>query len=689
MIRRLVPIVTAIALAISGGVLATPASATGPVVDQQSPAGAGGLWVGPATTTAQPFVAQSTGSLTSVKVTVGHSEWVAPTNLTVAIHGTTDGVLQSSALRSVTLGQQYLASTFVNRTAEVEAIFDPALTVTAGSTYAIVLSTTDTNPSGWAYTWKSGNYCAPFHYTLNSTDPGATWVSAQGGVNFTTYVNGVAAPLASYPAPIVMALPGHDRATVNVAQCSGTGTYVDRQWTRVEYRVGSGEWTTALQGVPAVRVTHPAESFVVTGLTDGVPATIAVRVTNDANGTSAVSTATVTPTAQRPDAPSNLAVLVPGDGQALIDFDEGSDNGSPITRYEYQLDLTGPWIPVTDGGTEAPVTVSGLTNGTETWVNLRAVNAVGAGPAAAYAVRTIAGAPEAPAALVVTPGNNSVSVSFTPCLPGASPITGYQSFSPGIGEFFNSSSPVTGSPFVITHRDPALPLTNGDTFTVRIRAINALTNEGVASEEVTVVVGAGQPVVSGEQTRCASAPAPSGGDSGGGGGEAIVEAPAAPAPTPTPTPTPTATPAAPAPAAPSAPVSNVVLQTTAPVFVPPKVTTPVGGGVVLVPSKVADSAPVDKLRSAPTTSLATAPLLVAPLGDPIKLQPTGFTPGISYTIRMTVGNKVVVLGTVTPDANGKLRLPVVMASRLGDAVISIAPPTGKPALIKLRYRSAR
>lgn len=159
----------------------------------------------------------------------------------------------------------------------------------------------------------------------------------------------------------------------------------------------------------------------------------------------------------------------------------------------------------------------------------------------------------------------------------------------------------------------------------------------------------------------------------------------APVPTPTASPTPTPTPT-PAPTS-SGPTSTTVVAPVQP-FLPPKVNKTVTGGLVIVSSAAASAAPVDRLKSAPSTTFATAPLLVAPLGDPIKLQPSGFTPGVSYTITMTSGGKVVVLGTVTPDATGKLRLPVVMATRLGSSTISIAPPTGKPAFIKVKYKSA-
>ena len=78
-------------------------------------------------------------------------------------------------------------------------------------------------------------------------------------------------------------------------------------------------------------------------------------------------------------------MATPGDGQVSIAFAAAEDNGTPVTRYEYQLEsldnannwTAGNWTST--GGTNTTLTLSGLTNGTDYRVGLRAVSNAGDG----------------------------------------------------------------------------------------------------------------------------------------------------------------------------------------------------------------------------------------------------------------------------------------------------------------------
>ena len=87
---------------------------------------------------------------------------------------------------------------------------------------------------------------------------------------------------------------------------------------------------------------------------------------------------------QPPGPPTDVAAT-PGDGQVSVAFTAAVANTSAITRYEYQLgtqDGAGNWSEgnwTSTGGTSSPITITGLTNGTDYRVGLRAVSNAGEG----------------------------------------------------------------------------------------------------------------------------------------------------------------------------------------------------------------------------------------------------------------------------------------------------------------------
>ena len=180
-----------------------------------------------------------------------------------------------------------------------------------------------------------------------------------------------------------------------------------------------------------------------------------------------------------PSAPTNL-IQVPyttaseGNNTIIIGWTPGYDMGNPITSYNYSIDNGITW---TGSFTSNPVTINvGVTNGNTYNIKLRAVNAGGAGTASDSFV-VIAGATNPPTNLVATSGNGSLSVSFTPGLYPTATVINYK-YSVNGGAYVTPTSNSNTSPITIP------TLTNGQTYSIRLKAVNAY-GDGIPSDIVT------------------------------------------------------------------------------------------------------------------------------------------------------------------------------------------------------------
>ncbi len=145
---------------------------------------------------------------------------------------------------------------------------------------------------------------------------------------------------------------------------------------------GSEGWTEITSGITGT-------SHTITELTNGLSYVVQVRAVN-AQGTGGWSaSATATPTAP-PAAPGTMAAptLYAGTGRLVATWTAPTDTGgSPITGYELQYRIGGgAWTQITEGITGTYHSITGLTNGIVYGVQMRAVNAVGAGPWSPFAI---------------------------------------------------------------------------------------------------------------------------------------------------------------------------------------------------------------------------------------------------------------------------------------------------------------
>lgn len=155
----------------------------------------------------------------------------------------------------------------------------------------------------------------------------------------------------------------------------------------------------------------------VTGGISGVPTSahvysVTITAGNEHGSQAVTFSGTVAPI--RPSAPSGLDAT-PGDGEVAVAFDApDSDGGSPVTSYEVRVD-DGDWQPLatTVDGSTVHGTVTGLVNGVEVELRVRAVNAAGAGLASGRTTVTPVAPPPVPvAAPTAVAGTSSVTVSW-------------------------------------------------------------------------------------------------------------------------------------------------------------------------------------------------------------------------------------------------------------------------------------
>lgn len=149
--------------------------------------------------------------------------------------------------------------------------------------------------------------------------------------------------------------------TINTLPANNGSTITD-----VEYRLNGGSWTSSA-GV---------SSFVIPSLTNGVEYDIEIRAINSAGGGAASDTKSATPATVPSAFTSGQWTATPDTEQiTVVVVTPPSNGGAAITDIEYRLDAgSAVSFASTTGGV-----ISGLTDTVEYDVQIRAVNAVGAG----------------------------------------------------------------------------------------------------------------------------------------------------------------------------------------------------------------------------------------------------------------------------------------------------------------------
>ena len=189
-----------------------------------------------------------------------------------------------------------------------------------------------------------------------------------------------------------------------------------------------------------------ASPIVATGLTDGDSYTFNVQEVTTSNLTSPQSATSASTLVAGPPSAPDLYSATTGPEQATLRFlgsgvDEGTDGGSPVTGYT----VTAEPGDLTATGTQSPIVMGGLTDGTSYTFTVTATNAVGSSPPSNSQSANTPTIPSAPAIDGATSGLYSLSVTWEQSASnGGDPIEGYTMMATPVAPFV-VADPATGT----------------------------------------------------------------------------------------------------------------------------------------------------------------------------------------------------------------------------------------------------
>ena len=244
------------------------------------------------------------------------------------------------------------------------------------------------------------------------------------------------------------------------------------------YVYGIQDWS------PITGSTGETRSHFVTGLTNDAKHTLAVRAVNDGGASGPSNQASAEPAAETsaPAKPRYFSAVQVGAGEVRLEWEPSAD---PLTvvRFDYTADGGSNWPrAVGSHSTTASYTVSDLTVGTTYTFAVRAVNSAGEGVSSDPWSVTIAVAPaDRPTGLTARAGDEQVQLSWRYSGSQTS-ITGFQYQQKTGGDFGDDWTDIIGST-AVTRSNIVTGLTNGTTYTFRVRAVNVTIGSDTTNEE--------------------------------------------------------------------------------------------------------------------------------------------------------------------------------------------------------------
>ncbi|GIG53007.1 hypothetical protein Dsi01nite_110480 [Dactylosporangium siamense] len=513
-------------------------------------------------------------------------------------------------------------------------------------------------------------------YGLAFDPDGLLYAAIYAGQVVVKFTPGPAAPTG------LSAAPGDTTALLTFTPGSARGNAI----TSYQVSTDNGAtWTT--------RATTPGSGSTlqmsVPSLTNGTPYQVKVRAVNSIGAGEPTTAASVTPagsgeptppapTPTLPGAPTDLSATASG-GTVAVTF---TPPAGPVTRYEVSTDNGTTWTTLTTtagtGATRAG-TVPGLAGGTYQ-LKVRAVNGAGPGPATAAQAVTVGSGPLAPSGLTVTGRDTALQLAFTPPV---GPVTRYE-VSTDNGTTWTTLTTTAGTGGTLT--GTVTGLTNGTTYPVKVRAINA--------------AGTGPATAATNGTPAAPPQPPSGVTATAGTSAVTVSWSAAAAGAGTAAVTGYTVTASPGPATCSTnvtgptPTSCVIGAVAGTTYTYTVVADSASGPSAPTPASAPTSAAEPQIpATVPDTQLTLTTdqgdITTAEPGEQIVVIGTGFAPYSTATI--TIYSSPLTLGTVVTDGNGNFSKPVTVPSSLtgSHTVIALgAAPDGSVRTMALEVTVA-
>ena len=348
--------------------------------------------------------------------------------------------------------------------------------------------------SSWTDLARTG--AAPYHYHVTGLTNGTEYIFQVRGVdsagNREVEVSGsrVATP-AAVPAKVSNLAVSTGNAQVTLNWTNPQDTTI----AKYQYDIRRDNIWAGMMDIPGSDST--TTSYIVTGLGDSLYG-FAVRAVNSVGAgprTQPVSARPLFP----PSPPARVGTTV-GNGKVRIGWPAASDNGTPIQKYQYRLRTTAStwaeseWKDTDDRALRIyRYVITGLTNNTRYYFQVRAVSSVGASAPSDSTWGTPKAVPEQVMNVVAVAGNGQVTLTWNAA--NDTTITKYQ-YRHRRNNIWSSATDIPGSSAATTSYT-VTGLTNNTRYGFTLYAVNDIGVSWIPSKIIyaTPTAAAGKPAL--------------------------------------------------------------------------------------------------------------------------------------------------------------------------------------------------